>query len=197
MTASEHNAHVLNAAEAGTRQGGASFSLKLRLGRVAFMIGWLLLARWTPPQLRGWRRMVLRMFGARMAKGANVYASANIWYPPFLEMAEYATLGPRVRCYNQAPICIGAHAVISQDVTLCAGTHDYVGEDFQLITKPIFVGPHAWIAAEAFVTVGERAVLGARAVAMFDLAQGCIYTGNPAREFKRRPTQIETSGHQS
>lgn len=193
--------HVRDASVAGTRQGGASFSLQLRLRRLVFMAAWLLLARWTPPQLRRWRAFVLRFFGARIARGVNVYASAKIWYPPFLKMEEGAALGPRVRCYNQAPIHIGAHTIISQDATLCAGSHDYNDPHFQLITRPITIGANVWIAAEAFVgpgvRVGDGAVLGARAVAMFDLEPGCVYTGNPAQIFKNRSLHAATAEAQS
>jgi putative colanic acid biosynthesis acetyltransferase WcaF len=160
------------------------------LERAAFVLCWALLAAWTPPALRGWRRLILRAFGARMGKGANVYASARIWYPGFLEMGDHATLGPRVNCYDQAPITLGAYAVVSQDATLCAGTHDYEDAEFQLCTRPIVLGAHCWVAAEAFVgpgvEVGAYAVLGARGVAMRDLDAHGVYTGNPAVAVKRR-----------
>jgi putative colanic acid biosynthesis acetyltransferase WcaF len=184
-----HETHLLDASANNTRAGGASFSLRLRLIRVAFGLCWLVLARWTPPQMRAWRRFLLRCFGARLAAGANIYASASIWYPPYLTMGAQSTLGPRVRCYNQAPITIGAHTIVSQDSTLCAGTHDYRAENFQLITRPITLGAHVWIAAEAFVgpgvTVGDHAILGARGVAMRDIPDYEIHGGNPARFLKR------------
>jgi putative colanic acid biosynthesis acetyltransferase WcaF len=180
---------VLDAAVARPRTGGASFTWRLRLERAVFMTCWTLLAAWTPPVLRGWRRMILRAFGAQLGPGANVYASVRVWHPRFLAMGAHATLGPRVNCYNQARVTLGAHAIVSQDATLCAGTHDYEDPDFQLRTRPIVLGAHCWIAAEAFVgpgvEVGDRAVLGARGVAMKDLAPGVVHAGNPARPIKR------------
>lgn len=191
MLQDRHNdAGLLDAGVSSPRTGGASFSLGTRITRVVFSLAWLLTARWTPPQMRGWRRLLLNLFGARLAPGANVYPSVKIWYPPFLSMDAYATLGPRVRCYNQARIHLGEHATVSQDASLCAGTHDYSDPDFQLVTKPIFIGPNAWVAAEAFVgpgvTIGEGAVLGARGVATKDIPPGMIFAGNPAKEIKRR-----------
>jgi putative colanic acid biosynthesis acetyltransferase WcaF len=105
-------------------------------------------------------------------------------------MGDHATLGPRVNCYNQATITLGDYAVVSQDATLCAGTHDYEDPDFQLQTRPIMLGAHSWVAAEAFVgpgvEVGAYAVLGARGVAMRDLEAGVVHAGNPAVAVKRR-----------
>lgn len=171
--------------------GGASFSLGNRLFRAVWQLAWLVLARWTPPPLHRWRRLVLNLFGARVARDARVYSSAVIWYPPHLTMGPQATLGPRTLCYNQGPITIRARAVVSQGVHLCSGTHDVADRDFQLVTRPICIDAQAWIAAEAFVgpgvTVGEGAVLGARGVAMRDLAAWTIYRGNPAAPLRERP----------
>jgi putative colanic acid biosynthesis acetyltransferase WcaF len=181
---------ILDAAIAHPSTGGASFTLRLRLERAVFLVCWTLLAAWTPPLLRGWRRFLLRAFGAQLAPGANVYASVRIWCPRFLAMGAHATLGPRVNCYNQAQVTLGAFAIVSQDATLCAGTHDYEDAEFQLRARPIVLGAHCWIAAEAFVGpgvhVGERAVLGARGVAMKDLEAAVVHAGNPALPIKRR-----------
>ncbi|MBB4858112.1 putative colanic acid biosynthesis acetyltransferase WcaF [Novosphingobium chloroacetimidivorans] len=181
---------VLDARETSPRTGGASFTLRLRIARVMFGLCWLLLAAWTPPALRGWRRLLLRAFGAKLGRGANVYASARIWHPAHLVMGDYATIGRRVNCYNQAMVSLGDYAVVSQDATLCAGTHDYDDPEFQLHTRPIALGPHSWVAAEAFVgpgvVVGDYAVLGARGVAMRDLAAGMVHAGHPAVPIKRR-----------
>lgn len=181
---------VLDARTSRQAEGGASFSLSHRLFRAAWGVAWLILARWTPPPMHPWRAFVLRLFGSRIGKGARVYASARIWYPPHLHMADFATLGPRTLCYNQARIMIGARAVVSQGAHLCAGTHDVSDPDFQLVTRPITVADRAWVAAEAFVgpgvKVGEGAVLGARGVAMRDLDPWTIYSGNPAMPLRHR-----------
>lgn len=190
MTSAPATSPILDAHQARPRTGGASFTRRSRLTRAAFVLCWTLLAAWTPPPLRGWRRLILCAFGAHMGKGANVYASARIWHPGLLVMGDYATLGRRVNCYNQATVTLGEYAVVSQDATLCSGTHDYEDPEFQLQTRPIMLGAHSWIAAEAFVgpgvVVGSHAVLGARGVAMRDLEPGTIHAGNPAVMVKRR-----------
>jgi putative colanic acid biosynthesis acetyltransferase WcaF len=52
------------------------------------------------------------------------------------------------------------------------------------------VDDEAWICADAFVgpgvTIGVRAVVGARAVVMRSVHEGKIVTGNPAREIGDR-----------
>ena len=182
---------LLQARTSSPLRGGPSFSLQHRLRRLAWNVAWALLASWTPPPLRAWRRFLLRQFGAHLAPTANVYGSARIWYPPNLVMAEHATIGPGAQVYCMDRIELGPYALISQGAFLCGGTHDVEDPHFQLKTRPIRIGAHAWIAAEAFVgpgvTVGQGAVLGARAVAVRDLDAWAIYVGNPAHRVKRRP----------
>jgi putative colanic acid biosynthesis acetyltransferase WcaF len=182
--------HGILPASAGSRRGGPSFGLRHRLERVVWGVAWTMLARWTPPPLYGWRRLVLNAFGARLAPNARVYGSARIWYPRHLAMAENAVLGPGVICYSMAPISIGRDAVISQRAHLCAGTHAVDDPLFQLEAHPIVIEAKAWVAAEAFVgpgvTVHEGAVLGARGVTMRDLPAWTISAGNPARLLRER-----------
>lgn len=184
---------MLNALEAEIAkswEGGATFSRGNRLTRIVWMITWTLFATWTPPSMRGWRRFLLRLFGANLSATANVYGSARIWLPSNLRMGAFATIGPRTIIYTMAPITIGEYAVISQGAHLCAGTHDIEDDNFQLYARPISIGSRAWIAAEAFVgpgvVVGEGTVLGARGCAMRDLDTWTVYSGNPAKPVRLR-----------
>jgi putative colanic acid biosynthesis acetyltransferase WcaF len=180
----------LNAKATQPQYGGASFSLSNRLFRLAWQIVWVLLASWTPPPMHGWRRFLLRLFGASVAASCDVRGSARVWYPPNLKLGPRALLAERVNCYNMAMIELGEGALVSQGAHLCAGNHDIDDPAFQLIAKPITLGPHSWVAADAFVapgvTIGEGAVLGARAVAFRDLEPWKLYIGNPAREKRTR-----------
>jgi len=189
------DASPLEAANARSWEGGASFSLRNRLYRLAFNVTWTLLAAWTPPPLRGWRRGILRRFGAKLSPTANIYGSARIWSPENLVMEDYASIGPRAVIYSMAPIRIGAYSIVSQGAHLCAGTHLIEDSGFQLSARPIVIGKRAWVAAEAFVgpgvTIGDGAVLGARGCAMRDLEPWTVYSGNPATALKARRIRFD------
>lgn len=191
----------LDASTARPMAGGPSFSAGNRLWRVAWMLAWTVLARFTPPPLHPWRRLVLRLAGARIADGARVHASVRIWDPRNLTLGADTLIGPGVRLYNQGAISIGAKTVVSQRAHLCASSHLVDDPDFQLVLRPIAVGEQCWIAAEAFVGPGVRvedgAVLAARA-ALFEDAQGdTIYRGNPAvplrKTTRRRPKEDQSA----
>jgi putative colanic acid biosynthesis acetyltransferase WcaF len=59
-----------------------------------------------------------------------------------------------------------------------------------LITSPIVVGEHAWIAADVFVgpgvNIGDGAVVGARSTVLSNVAEWTVVAGNPARIIKER-----------
>jgi len=172
------------------QDGGPSFSLGNRLIRMAWGGVWLLLASWTPAPMHPWRRALLRLFGARMGHRADVRGSSRVWLPSNLVMADHALIGPKVNCYNQAPITLGERALISQGAHLCAGTHDIDQAHFPLVARPIRIGAHAWVAADAFVgpgaDVGDGVVVGARAVVFGRLTPWTVYAGNPAQPIRQR-----------
>src|SRR5258707_401432 len=117
-------------------------------------IAWLFLFRPSPRILHGWRRFLLRLFGARIGRSVAVHASARIWGPWNLEMGSYCCLSPRVDCYSVATMSIGAYATISQYSFLCTAGHGPDTPDMTLTTSPIVIGDHAWVAADAFIAPG-------------------------------------------
>lgn len=162
-----------------------------RMKRMVWTACWMLLARPFPKStLMPWKRFLLRLFGAKVAKNANIYASATIFMPWHLEMKDHACLASGVDCYNAAPVVIGAYATVSQRSYLCTASHNISSRRYEQIEKPIVVEDYAWVAAEAFVgpgvTIGQGAVVGARAAVFKDVEPWTVVGGNPARVVKRR-----------
>jgi len=138
----------------------------------------------SPRPLWGWRRMLLRLFGARIGSQVHVYPSVRITIPWNLDIEDYAAVGDRVLLYALGPIKIGAGTTISQNAHLCAGTHDHTKADMPLVKSPISIGDGVWVCADVFigpgVKVGEHAILGARAVVSKNIEANLIVAGNPA-----------------
>lgn len=168
-----------------------SFGIKNKILRVLWGVGYFFLFRpFISGLFRRWRIFVLQMFGAKLSGTVNIYSSVKIWAPWNLAMGDYSCLGPYVDCYNQGKISIGANTVISQKTYLCASTHDFTKSDFPLVCKPIVIGSQVWVAADAFVgpglTIGEGAVVAAKAVVVKDVEPWTVVGGNPARFIKKR-----------
>ena len=143
----------------------------------------------------GFRRALLRAFGATLADSANVRRTVVIECPWNLSIGAESSVGDRAVLYCLVPVTIGARVTVSQGAHLCAGSHDSRKATMPLLRPPVEIEDDAWIAADAFVgprvRVGAGAILGARAVALDDLAPWGIYLGNPAvrvreREFEGR-----------
>lgn len=168
----------------------SELSLANKLGRVAWGTVYLLLFRFSPRPCFGWRRLLLRLFGARVARTAKVYPSARIWAPWNLTLHDRACIGPQVDCYSVAPIVLGADATVSVRTFLCTAGHDIHDPARPLVTGAIHLGRGAYVFAEAFigmgVTIGEGAVVAARAVVVRDVAAGDVVAGNPARTVSKR-----------
>jgi putative colanic acid biosynthesis acetyltransferase WcaF len=166
---------------------------KYSVGEMIRRVLWALvqpLFRFSPRPSFGWRRFLLRCFGAKIGRNVHVYPSATIYLPWNLEAGDESAIGEYAFIYNLGRVTIGARATISHRAHLCAGTHDHTKSDFPLVRPPIMIAPEAWICAEAFVgpgvTIGEGAIVGAGAVAMKDVRPWMIVIGNPARESRRR-----------
>ena len=161
-----------------------------RVRRVLWHSVWMLLYRPSPKIFHGWRRFLLRMFGASIGKGAHAYPSVKIWAPWNLQMGDHSCLAPHVDCYCVARIKIGAHSTVSQYSYLCTASHDIEHPQMPLITAPITIGDGAWITADVFiapgVNVGEGAVVGARSSLFCNVAPWTVVGGNPARFLKER-----------
>ena len=164
---------------------------KHQVVRMLWTIVWTLGASWLPRSLGcGWKRCLLRLFGAKIDGTAHVYSSAKVYYPGNLTMKEHSCLASDVDCYNVAPIIIGANSTVSQGAYLCTASHDITDPLNPLITAPIIIEDQAWVGAKAFVgmgvTIGQGAVVGATASVYKDVAPWTVVGGNPAKFIKER-----------
>lgn len=160
-----------------------------QLRRLLWQAVWLFAYRPSPKAFHGWRRFLLRRFGAEIAKDAYPHPSVKIWAPWNLEMGSLSCLGPYVDCYSVDRVVIGPRAIVSQYSFLCTATHEYRVSGRPVVTSPIVIGKRAWVAADAFigpgVTIGEGAVVGARSSVYRDVAPWTVVAGNPARILKK------------
>ncbi|WP_271504825.1 WcaF family extracellular polysaccharide biosynthesis acetyltransferase [Bradyrhizobium sp. CCBAU 11357] len=143
-----------------------------------------LLVRPTPQIFFAWRRLVLRLFGAKIGPGVLIRPSVRIVYPWKVSIGANSWIGDDVHLYSLGEIEIGHDVVVSQGTYVCTGSHDHRAPDFPIFVRPIVIEPEAWVAAQCFIAPGVRigrgAVVQARAVVMRDVSAGTIVGGHPA-----------------
>ena len=144
----------------------------------------LVLFRLCPLSLSPLKRVVLRIFGARIGCNVTIKPQVKITFPWKLEMGDHVWLGEECWLLNLERITIGNNVCISQRAFLCTGSHNYKSPSFDLIVKPITLEDGSWIGAGAWVgpgvTAGVQSILTAGSVTTKDLEPGGIYRGNPA-----------------
>jgi putative colanic acid biosynthesis acetyltransferase WcaF len=148
------------------------------------------LFRASPQFLYGWRRFLLRAFGAQIGSGVIVRPTARIVYPWKLTVGNNSWIGDYAEIYCLGAITIGDNAVVSQYAYLCTGSHDIRAIGFDIFAKPINIEDEAWVAAGAFihpgVTIARGSVVGARAVVTADTEPFGVYVGHPATKVSER-----------
>lgn len=161
--------------------------------KITVQLWWIVQAtlfRWSPQFMYGWRRFLLRCFGARIGEKVIIRPSVKITYPWKLQIGDYSWVGDDVSLYTLGPINIGSHAVISQKVYLCTGTHDYNSSDFKILSQPISIEDKCWLATDVYVapgvTIHKGTVVGARSSVYSDLPSNKVCVGNPAKPIKDR-----------
>jgi putative colanic acid biosynthesis acetyltransferase WcaF len=164
---------------------------KEQFGRFVWNIVWTIFARPLPRSaLNRWKLFLLRLFGAKVEATTIVYSSAKIYQPWNLEIGAYSCIGPYVNIENSDKIKICSHVTISQKASIYTASHDINTIDFKWFSAPVIIENYAWIAAESFVmmgvTIGEGAVVGARAAVFKDVEPWTVVGGNPAKFIKKR-----------
>lgn len=151
--------------------------------------GGLLFSSWLPGS--AWRRSLLAAFGARIGRGVVLKPGLRVKFPWRLSIGDHAWIGEDVWIDNLAEVTIGAHACLSQGAYLCTGSHDWGKEAFDLITRAITIGDHAWLGARASLApgsvLGEGAVLAMAGFGHGHLEAWMIHAGNPATPQRPRP----------
>lgn len=163
---------------------------------VTVQLWWILQATvfaCSPQFMYGWRRWLLRCFGAQVGKDVLIRPSVRVTFPWKVSIGDYAWVGDDVVLYSLGEIEIGKNAVVSQRTYLCAASHDYTKVDFPIHSAKIRIGSQAWLATDVFVapgvTIGEGAVVGARSSVFHDMPPMRVCTGSPAKPGKPRRSE--------
>ncbi|MET4639299.1 putative colanic acid biosynthesis acetyltransferase WcaF [Mycetocola sp. 2940] len=151
--------------------------------------------------LRVW---VLRKFGAQIGQGVIFRPRTRVKFPWKLHIGDRSWIGEGVWFHNQDHIYIGHDVVVSQETFLTTGSHAH-RRDMALITRPVHVGPGAWITSRCIVlggsVVGRSAIVQPGTVVSGQvIPQNTIFGSGPATlrgtRFAHR-TSAQTQGRNS
>lgn len=169
----------------------APFSTKVKIKKKIWAITWALTICWLPKGgFNRWIRMIYRLFGADLSNTSCVHPTAHIYMPWNLKMGPWSTIASGVHVLNAAPFIMGQNCTVSERAFICCASHNIYSDAHEQINAPIVMGDRSWVAAEAFVgmgvSIGEGAVIGARAAVFKDVETRSVVGGNPAKFIKKR-----------
>lgn len=160
---------------------------------VIVQLWWLVQAVFfkTSPQIAyGWRRFLLRLFGADIGEKVILRPSVTVTYPWKVKIGDYSWIGDNVGLYSLGEIVIGKNVVVSQKSYVCTGSHDYLKVDFPIFAKKITIHDECWLGTDVFVapgiTINKGTVVGARSSVYKNLPANKVCFGNPAKVVKNR-----------
>lgn len=144
----------------------------------------------SPQFMYGFRRFLLRLFGAEIGKKVIIRPSVKTTYPWKVKIGNYSWIGDDVVLYSLGEIEIGNNVVISQKSYICTGSHNYMKSDFPIYAKRIKISDQCWLATDVFVgpgvTIGNGTVIGARSSVYKNIPSYKICTGNPVKILRDR-----------
>jgi len=146
--------------------------------------------RLSPQFAYGFRRFLLRLFGASIGKNVLIRPTAKVTYPWKVSIGENTWIGDDAVIYSLGEVTIGSNTCISQLSYICAGDHDYTLRDFPIRSRTVMIGNEVWIAAGVFiapgVSIGNGTVIGAVSSVFSDMPEKSLCYGSPCKVIRAR-----------
>jgi putative colanic acid biosynthesis acetyltransferase WcaF len=181
----------MNQLDINANRAASKWSKRELAGRMIWSLCYPLFT-FSPRLLWGWRRFLLRCFGAQIGGHVHIHPSVRIFIPWNLSIGDFSSVGFDVQIYNLGYLTIGERVTISQRAHLCGGSHDYRDAAMPLLKLPIQIDDDAWVCADAFVgpgvRVGTGAIAGARSAVFKEVQPWTIVGGNPGKVLGVRRT---------
>lgn len=130
---------------------------------------------WFPAKARV---AVLRAFGAQIGEGVLIRHRVRIHWPWKLTVGANTWIGEGTWILNLEPVTIGSNVCVSQDVFICAGSHNWRSPSFEFKNAPIVIEDCAWIGGRVTVlcgvTIGKDSIVGATALVPRDVPASSV-----------------------
>jgi putative colanic acid biosynthesis acetyltransferase WcaF len=161
--------------------------------KIVVQLWWIIqdtLFAWSPQLFYGWRRFILRLFGAKIGKGVLIRSTAKITYPWNIEIGDYSWIGEDNVLYSLGKITIGNNVALAHKVYINTGGHNYKKKTFDIFSEPVVIQDECWLTNDVYVapgvTIGKGSIIAARSSVLKDISEGKICVGTPAKEIKNR-----------
>lgn len=156
-----------------------------------FMVNYLLpvVPFWLP------RSLYLKMIGLKIGKKSFIMRRSYIVSPRHISIGDYSHINRGCLLDGRGGITIGDNVSVSHNVSIVTGGHEHRSKTFEGRYLPIKIEDYVWLGVNSTilqnVTVGEGAVVCARAVVTKDVEPYTIVGGVPAKVIGTRPKGLD------
>ncbi len=151
--------------------GKPKFYLYIWYGAFQILVG----SRWCP---RTMRVVVLRLFGSKIGSNVLIKRNVTVQFPWRLVIGNNSWIGEGVTFINHSTITVGANVCISQNATICSGSHNYRSVGLDYANSEIEIKDGAWICLGAKVLagceIGPNSVISAGEIAYGKILENII-----------------------
>lgn len=144
----------------------------------------------SPQFFYGWRRFLLRSFGAKIGKGVLLRSTVKVTYPWNIEIGDYSWIGEDNVLYSLGKIKIGSNVALAHKVYINTGGHEYDKISFDIFCEPVVIEDECWLTNDVYVapgvTIGKGSIIAARSSVLKSMPRGKICVGTPAIAIKDR-----------
>jgi maltose O-acetyltransferase len=151
----------------------------------------LMLLRWTGQvPIHHVRRFIYRAAGVRIGPGSTIHMWTNFFQPKNIEIGRDTIIGSHAFLDGRAPLIIGNHVDISDQVLIYNSEHNVHSEEFEAREEAVEIGDYAFIGPRVTilpgVKIGRGGVVAAGAVVTKSVPDFKIVGGIPAKEIGER-----------
>ena len=141
------------------------------------------------------RRFFYRISGISIGSGSPNHMGAVFYDPKNIKIGKDSIIGEGAVLDGRDKLIIGNHVDIASEVMIYNAQHDVQSADFHAITAPVIIEDYVFIGPRAIILPGVKikkgAVIGAGAVVTKDVEEFTIAGGVPAKEIKKRTTDLK------
>jgi len=141
------------------------------------------------------RRFFYRISGISIGTGSTIHMGAVFYDPKNIKIGKDSIIGEGAVLDGRDKLIIGDHVDIASEVMIYNAEHDVQNADFHAIRAPVIIEDYVFIGPRAIILPGVKikkgAVIGAGAVVTKDVEEFTIAGGVPAKEIKKRTTDLK------
>ena len=129
-----------------------NLNLKIYL-QILRIVNFLLFLNFFVP-FNGYRVLLLKLFGAKIGSGVIIRPGVKVYNPKNIIIKNNSWIGENVNLYSLDKILIHENVILSQEVFLCTGSHNYKSKYFETIHEPIIIHKNSWICIRSTILMG-------------------------------------------